>query len=219
MATRKLYGCVNSTSTLRALASLYEHEVEFEFFPVDLKNTEDQNTQTFLSLNPFGEEPAFQDRELILFESRAIMRCVSHAYAKPGKELVYIAPKLQGMATAWIDVEDHHFNPPASRLVTELVKKPKQGLTPDEAVVAEARSELAVVLDVYEQRLKETSSGFLGGDKLTSADLTHTPSLHYLMGTPSRELFETRPLLNSWCKELLARPAWAKVVDLVNKHT
>ncbi|GAB2243604.1 hypothetical protein Droror1_Dr00023732 [Drosera rotundifolia] len=180
MATRKLYGCVNSTSTLRALASLYEHEVEFEFFPVDLKNTEDQNTQTFLSLNPFGEEPAFQDGEPILFESRAIMRCVSHAYAKPGKELVYIAPKLQGLATTWIDVEDHRFNPPASRLVTELVEKPKQGLTPDEAVVAEAMSELAVVLDVYEQRLKETSSGFLGGDKLTSADLTHTPNLHYL---------------------------------------
>ncbi|GAB2226888.1 hypothetical protein Droror1_Dr00008685 [Drosera rotundifolia] len=170
-------------------------------------------------MEPFDEEPVFQDRELILFESRAIMRCVSHAYPKPGKELVYIAPKLQGMATARIDVEDHPFNAPASRLVTELVEKPKQGLTPDEAVVAEATSELAVVLDVYERRLKETSSGFLGGDKLTSADLTHTPNLYYLMGTPSRELFETRPLLNSWCKELLARPTWAKVVDLVNKHT
>ncbi|KAL9265177.1 Glutathione S-transferase-like protein [Drosera capensis] len=116
------------------------------------------------------------------------------------------------------DVEDHHFSPPASKLITELVEKPKLGLTPDEAVVAEAKSELTVVLDVY-QRLKKTSSGFLGGDKFTSADLTHSPNLHYLMGTPIRELFEPFSLLSSWCKELLTRPAWAKVVDLVRKHT
>ncbi|KAK9280870.1 hypothetical protein L1049_003761 [Liquidambar formosana] len=65
---------------------------------------------------PFGQVPVFQDEELTLFESRAIMRFISHAYQKSGKEQVFMTPKLQGIAAGWIDVEDHQFDPPASKL-------------------------------------------------------------------------------------------------------
>ncbi|GMH30995.1 hypothetical protein Nepgr_032838 [Nepenthes gracilis] len=145
------------------------------------------------------------------------MRCLSHAYPKAGKEQVYMAPKMQGIVAAWIDVEDHHFSPPASKLIAELVEKPRRGLPANQEVVSEAAAKLAAVLDVYEERL--TESEFLGGDKFTSADLTHLPNLYYLMATPvCMKLFETRPHVYRWCNAMLSRPAWAKVVDmLVNK--
>ncbi|GAB4829976.1 hypothetical protein Ancab_019620 [Ancistrocladus abbreviatus] len=172
MAAPKLYGSVDSTATMRALASLFDHEVEveFEFVAIDLK-AGDHQTPSFLSLSPFGEVPVFQEGGLTLFESRAIMRYISHSYPKPGKERVYMTPKMQGIVAAWIDVEDHHFNPPAAKLIAELVQKPKKGLVADQAVVAEGATELSLVLDVYEERL--TESEFLGGDKFTSAILAY----------------------------------------------
>ena len=148
-------------------------------------------------------------------ESRAIMRFITHYYRKPGTELVYEVPKLQGIAATWIDVEDHQFSPPAEKLRQELVDKAKKGLPMDKEVVAEAEAKLVKVLDVYEERLKH--SKYLGGDRFTSADLTHLPYLYHLMGTPVKQLFEERPNVSTWCKDILSRPCWSKVVEMVEK--
>ncbi|KAH7836435.1 hypothetical protein Vadar_001187 [Vaccinium darrowii] len=212
MAARKLYGSVESTTTMRALASLFEHELKFEFVRVDL-NAGDHKKEPFLTLSPFGTVPVFQDGDLILFESTTIMRCISHVYTNPRTEQVYVDPKMQGIAATWIDVEDHHFNPPASKLISELVFKPKNGLPTDEATVAVEEAKLAKVLDVYEERL--ANSEYLGGDKFTSADLTHLPNLYYLMRTPAKRLFDERPKVRAWCAAIMSRPAWAKVVEMV----
>nr|XP_023925317.1 glutathione S-transferase-like [Quercus suber]POE94798.1 glutathione s-transferase [Quercus suber] len=148
-------------------------------------------------------------------ESRAIMRFITHYYLKPGTELVYEVPKLQGIAATWIDVEDHQFSPPAEKLRQELVDKAKKGLPMDKEVVAEAEAKLIKVLDVYEERL--THSKYLGGDRFTSADLTHLPYLYHLMGTPVKQLFEERPNVSTWCKDILSRPCWSRVVEMVEK--
>ncbi|RVX20780.1 Glutathione S-transferase [Vitis vinifera] len=155
----ELYGALDSPSTMRALASLFEHDVEFELIPVDFQAGE---LKKMPSLSPFGELPVFQEGDLTLFESRTIMRYISHEYGKRGEEQVYEIPKLQGIAAAWIDVEDHQFDPPASKLIWELVFKPQKGLPTDEGVVEEEEAKLVKVLDVYEERL--SNSVFLGGD-------------------------------------------------------
>ena len=66
----------------------------------------------------------------------------------------------------------------------ELLEKPEKGLSADMKVVAEEEANLARVLDVYEERLKGCK--YLGGDKFTSADLTHLPNLYYLIKTPAK---------------------------------
>lgn len=214
MSGAKLYGAVESPETMRALASLYEHGLEFEFIPIDLKAGEHKK-QPFLSLNPFGEVPVFQEGDMTIFESRAIMRCISHIYPKPGKEQIFVEPKMQGIVAGWIDVEDHQFDPPASTLRWELVQKPKNGLATNEAIVAQMETQLGRVLDVYEERLEY--SKYLGADKFTSADLTHLPNLYYLMGTNVERLFRSRPHVSKWCNEILSRAAWRKVVEMVEK--
>ncbi|KAL9662919.1 hypothetical protein QQ045_027754 [Rhodiola kirilowii] len=142
------------------------------------------------------------------------MRFISHNYFTPDNEQVYVVPKLQGIASGWIDIEDHHFDPPASKLIWELVFKPKfTGRVPDEAIVAEEEAKLAKVLDIYEKRLGECK--FLGGDKFTSGDLTHLPCLYYLTGTPVERLFDERVLVSLWKKSIMSREGWKKVVEMV----
>uniref|UniRef100_A0A5B7BV10 glutathione transferase n=1 Tax=Davidia involucrata TaxID=16924 RepID=A0A5B7BV10_DAVIN len=147
------------------------------------------------------------------------MRSISHVYPNPGKEQIYMVPKMQGIAATWIDVEDHQFDPPASKLILELVYKPKNGLPSDQTAVSQEEAKLAIVLDVYEDRLAH--SKYFGGDKFTSADLTHLPNLYYLMATPAKRLFDHlfdhRPHVGAWCNDIMSRPAWTKVVEMVEK--
>ncbi|XP_028123056.1 glutathione S-transferase-like [Camellia sinensis] len=214
MAGRRVYGSLKSPATLKVLANLFEHDLDFEFVPVDLDNGEHKNKH-FLSMNPFGQVPVYEDGGIKQFESRAIIRCMAHEYGKKGEELIYWDAKKQAVVANWIDVEDHHFEPPALKLISELLIKPKKGFTPDEGIVAEAEAELAKVLDVYEARLEK--SKYLASEKYTIVDLLHIPNLQSLAGTPAKKLIESRPRVSSWCSDILARPAWSKVLDMQKK--
>ncbi|XP_047337222.1 glutathione S-transferase-like [Impatiens glandulifera] len=208
-----LYGSNDSKETMRVFASLFEHEVPFEFINVNIKP---KDHRSFLSQIPFGELPVYkeEDDDLVLFGSRAIMRYISHVYMIKGKEHVFVSPRMQGMVSSWIESEDHWFDPLASKLIYELIDKPKVGLPAEEAVVDETEDELAKILDLYEDQLKEND--YLAGDKFTSADLTHLPNLYYLIKTKTKRLFEERPRVAAWCALIMSRPAWAKVLAMVH---
>jgi glutathione S-transferase len=50
MAVRKVYGSLNSPATLKVLACLFEHDLDFEFVPVNL-NAGEHKKKPFLSMN------------------------------------------------------------------------------------------------------------------------------------------------------------------------
>ncbi|KAL6968476.1 glutathione transferase [Sarracenia purpurea var. burkii] len=139
---------------------------------------------------------------------------MAHQFGKdPNREpLISWDCRKQALVSNWVDVEDQHFEPPALKLISELVIKPNKGLAPDGGMVAEAEAELAKILDVYEARLAK--SKFLASEKYTIADVLHLPKLQSLLETPAKKLIESRPRVNAWCTEILARPAWAKVLDM-----
>ncbi|KAJ4700080.1 Glutathione S-transferase [Melia azedarach] len=128
-------------------ACLYEKELEFELVPVDMGSGEHKK-EPYLSLNPFGQVPAFEHGDQKLFESRAITQYIAHEFANKGTKLDCpgqpIAPLL-----VWKEVEAHQFDPPASKLNWELVFKPMFGTSTDTAAVEENEAKLAKVLDVY----------------------------------------------------------------------
>ncbi|KAF5948846.1 hypothetical protein HYC85_014803 [Camellia sinensis] len=202
MAGRRVYGSLKSPATLKVLANLFEHDLDFEFVPVDLDYGEHKNKH-FLSMNPFGQVPVYEDGGIKQFGQ--IIRCMAHEYGKKGDELIYWDAKKQAVVANWIDVEDHHFEPPARKLISELLVKPKK----------KAEAELAKVLDVYEARLEK--SKYLASEKYTIVDLLHLPNLQSLMGTPAKKLIESRPRVSSWCSDILSRPTWAKVLDMQKK--
>jgi len=115
-----------------------------------------------------------------------------------------------------MQVEDHQFDPVASKLAFEQIFKSIYGLTTDEAVVAEEEAKLAKVLDVYEARLKEFK--YLAGETFTLTDLHHIPAIQYLLGTPTKKLFTERPRVNEWVAEITKRPASEKVQWEISKR-
>jgi glutathione S-transferase len=115
--------------------------------------------------------------------------------------------------SVWSEVESLHYDKVASILVWELGIKTLFGIPLDSKVVEENEAKLDSILDVYEKRLSE--SKYMGGECFTLVDLHHVPSLHYLMKSQSKKLFESRPYVNAWVDDITARPAWSKVLAMI----
>lgn len=213
----KVHGSFVSPAVLRVFACLNEKDLESEYVPINMQAGEHKK-DPFLALNPFGQVPGFEDGDLKLFESRAINQYIAHAYADKGnQQLTFVQDaKKMGPVYVWMEVEAQKFDPAASKLVFELAVKPLLGMTADDSVVAEYEGKLGQVLDVYEARLGK--SKYLAGDCFTLADLNHLPGINYLMGTTARKVFDARPHVSAWCADILARPAWTKVLALQKHH-
>ena len=145
-------------------------------------------------------------------ESRAIAQYIAHEYASNGTQLICPDSKKMAIMSVWMEVEAHQYDPHAAKLCFELCIKPMLGLTTDPAAVEDLEAKLGKVLDVYEARL--TQSKYLGGDCLGLADLHHLPTLHYLLGSSAKKLFDSRPHVCAWVADITARPAWAKVIAM-----
>jgi len=212
MAPIKVHGSPLSTATQRVVACLYEKELEFEFVPVNM-GTGDHKKEPFISKNPFGQVPVFEDGDLTLFESRAITQYIAHTYADKGTQLLKMEDsKKMAVMSVWMEVEAHQFDRSTGKLAFEVVFKPMFGMTTDPAAVAEEEAKLNKILDVYEARLAQ--SKYIGGDSYSLADMHHLPNMGYLMETSYKSYFESRPHVNAWSKDILARPAWAKTKAL-----
>ncbi|CAH9140522.1 unnamed protein product [Cuscuta epithymum] len=212
----KVYGMVMSPAVLKVIACLKEKELDYEFVVVDFQAGE-LKKQPFLSLNPFGKMPAFQDGDLTLFESRAITQYIAHTYVDRGSQLVPRDHKEMAIMSVWMEVEAHEFDAAANKLNYEVNVKPMFGMVTDDAAAAKHEEALAKVLDVYEKRLQVSKC--LAGDCFTLVDLHHTPLIHYLMASKFKALFEARPHVDAWVRYILTRPAWLKVQELMKQNS
>ncbi|MQL97086.1 hypothetical protein Taro_029769 [Colocasia esculenta] len=231
MAAIKVHGLAFSTAAMRVLAVLHEKDLEFELVPVNMA-TGEHKKEPFLSLNmlsskqhinallpvylqPFGQIPAFEDGDLKMFESRAITQYLAHTYKDRGTELLFAEPKKMAEMSVWQEVEAQKYDPVAAKLCFQLFYKRMLGMgEPDEALAEELQVSLGKVLDVYEARL--AGSKYMSGDHFGLADLHHLPTVNCLMGTPAKAVFEARPNVSRWVADILARPAWAKVLAMQN---
>ncbi|KAE9466282.1 hypothetical protein C3L33_01806, partial [Rhododendron williamsianum] len=92
---------------------------------------------------------------------------------------------------------------------------PANGERSDLALVRNCENKLEKVLDIYEQRLSK--SNYLAGDSFTLADLSHLPGLRYLMDEAGLgHMVRNRKNVNSWWMEISSRPAWKKVMKLMD---
>ncbi|KVI12467.1 glutathione S-transferase PARB-like [Cynara cardunculus var. scolymus] len=207
----KVYGSMISTATLRVLLCLAEKDLDYELIFIDLATGEHKSPH-MLSNNPFGQIPAFEDGDIKLIESRAIMQYIVRKYADKGTELMSSDPKKMAEQSVWMEVESQKFEPATTKLIWELcMKRFLFGKKGDDAVVAELLPALGRLLDVYEARLSE--SKYLGGDGFSLADLYHVPVIKFLTEaeTKMKKLFHARPHVSAWVTDVLSRPACLKV--------
>jgi glutathione S-transferase len=213
MAPIKVHGVPLSPPVQRVLACLYEKDLEFEFVSVSMM-TGEHKSPAFVAMNPFGQVPAVEDGDIKLFESRAINNYISRRYADKGTQLIQESdPKKLALSSIWTEVEAQKYDPLASKVAFELAIKPVLGMVTDHAAAKESEEKLGKVLDVYEAHLAK--SKYLAGDSFTLADLHHLPTINYIFGTPSKEVFTSRPHVSAWCSAILARPAWTKVAAML----
>ncbi|KAG5534402.1 hypothetical protein RHGRI_022501 [Rhododendron griersonianum] len=164
---------------------------------------------------PFGQVPAIEEGDFRLFESRAIIRYYAAKKADYGPNLLGATLEERALVDQWLEVEAHNFNDLVYNLVLQLVVLPRMGERSDLALVHNCENKLEKVLDIYEQRLSK--SNYLAGDSFTLADLSHLPGLRYLMDEAGLgHMVRNRKNVNSWWMEISSRPAWKKVMKLMD---
>ncbi|XP_047060792.1 probable glutathione S-transferase GSTF1 [Lolium rigidum] len=215
MAPVKVFGSAAFTNVARVLVCLEEVGADYEIVDIDFHAKEHKGPE-HLARNPFGQVPAFQDGDLMLFQSRAISRYVLSKYKTDEVNLLREGdPEESTLVDVWLDVEALQYDPAMSSVFFQHRVVPALGGTPDETIIGESIEKLRKVLDVYEARL--TKRRYLAGDFVSLADLSHVPEAHYFMEMPYTAVFDSYPRVRAWLEDLFARPAAMKVVSLMTK--
>ncbi|XP_062004969.1 glutathione S-transferase F11-like [Rosa rugosa] len=208
----KVYGPVRAACPQRVMICLLEKGVEFEVVHVDLQAGE-QKQPHILARQPFGQVPAIEDGNFMLFESRAIVRYYAAKYADRGPNLLGTTLEEKALVDQWLEVESHNFNDLVYAVVLQLVVLPSMGETSDLALVRACEEKLKKVFDVYEERLSKST--YLAGSSFTLADLSHLPAIRFLMDEVKMgHLVTERKNVNAWWEKISNRPAWKKLMKL-----
>ncbi|XP_066398533.1 probable glutathione S-transferase GSTF1 [Miscanthus floridulus] len=216
MAPVKVFGPLLSPNVTRVILSLEEVGVEYEIVNVDF-NTGEHKSPQHLQRNPFGQLPAFQDGELMLFESRAISRHVLRKYKTSEVNLLREGNTSEAaLVDVWLDVEAHQYDPAIAPIIYQLIVVPMSGGTPDQKLIDESLEKMKKVLDVYEAQLSKHK--YLAGDFVSLADLSHLPYTVHFMATPFASVLDSYPSVKAWVHDLLSRPAVQRVISQFPKY-
>ncbi|VAI93464.1 unnamed protein product [Triticum turgidum subsp. durum] len=210
-AKAKVFGPARSTCVARVLVCLEEVGAEYELVHVHLPAGD--HKALYFALQPFGQVPAFQDGDLILFESRAISRYVLR---KGASDLLRQRSLAEAAAVdAWLDAEAHNFDRAMSAITFQCFVVPMfMGGMTDQRVVEENLEKLKVALGVYEERL--TRFKYLAGDFISLADISHCPMAHYLLASPCASVLDAYLRVKAWVDGMMDQPSVKKVMELMD---
>ncbi|WP_437280175.1 glutathione S-transferase N-terminal domain-containing protein [Sorangium sp. So ce375] len=202
----KIYGLAMSTCTQRALIVLAEKGSEAELVPVDLMKGEHKQP-AYLARHPFGVIPVLDDDGFTVYESRAIMRYLDQRLG--GAPLTPSDPKARAQMEQWISVEQSYFSPHVLTIIHQRLLGPMRGAQPDEAVVDQAKGEIAKAFDVVGKALAKQE--YLAGEAFSLADVSWMPYVQYLFVTGTGDVVTSNDHVNAWWKRVSARPSWKRV--------
>uniref|UniRef100_A0A0E0C215 glutathione transferase n=1 Tax=Oryza meridionalis TaxID=40149 RepID=A0A0E0C215_9ORYZ len=209
MAPAKVYGPAMSTNVMRILVCLEEVGAEYEVVPVNM-STGEHKRPPHISRNPFGQVPAFEDGDLTLFESRAISKYILR---KHGSDLLRESNLSESaMVDVWLEVESSHFDGATSPIIFQCFIVPMfMGGATDMGVVNESLENLKKALEVYQAQLSK--SKYLAGDFISLADISHFPTVYYLLASAHASVLEAYPRVKAWIDDVMQRPSVKKVTE------
>jgi glutathione S-transferase len=161
---------------------------------------EDQKSEAYRRLQPFGQVPAYQEGELVLFESGAIV----HHIAQRCEALMPADPAGRARVTAWMFAAMNSIEPQVQNLATiDLFYAQEEW--------AKARRPGAV--EILQKRLQDLAAwlgerDYLEG-RFTAADLLMTSVLRILRHT---NIVAQIPVLESYRLRCEARPAFQRAL-------
>ncbi len=196
-----LFGFERSTYVNIARLVLIAKGVAFEFSDTEAAMQAGQWT-----LHPFGRVPALRHKDLLLWETAAIVTYVDEAF--PGPPLQPTSVRDRAAMRAWMGSVDSYFYPwIVFRLVHERLVFRELGIDADEGVVAGALPEVRRILDVLERHLAANPT-WLAGDAPTLADYFMLPSITALGFTEEgRGMLAQTPAIGRWLASMATLPA------------
>jgi glutathione S-transferase len=200
-----LWGRLSSANVQKAVWALEELGLSYEHVPLGGRFG-GTNDPTYLAMNPNGLVPTLRDGDLILWESHAIVRYLAATY---GVDSLFPAdPRERAIVDQWTDWTATTFQPAWINVFWLLVRTP--ALDQDRAAIDKAVAATSRYFGILDQRLGQAP--FLGGDRLTYADIVAGVSL-YRWTTMEID----RPLLPNveyWHARLSERAAFRKAVNV-----
>lgn len=170
-------------------------------YDVKLIGFEDQPTEAYRALQPFGQVPAYTDGGLTLFESGAIVLHV----AESSEALLPAEPDARARAITWMFSALNTLEPPIQNLaVIDLFCAEEDW----------AKARRPAEVDWVKRRLVELAARlgdrtYLDGERFTAGDLLMATVLRNLRQT---DLLAAEPSLAAYLARCEARPAFQKAL-------
>ena len=161
---------------------------------------EDQKSEAYRRLQPFGQVPAYEEGDLVLFESGAIV----HHIAQRSTALMPVDPAGRARVTAWLFAAMNSIEPHI------------QNLTAIDLFYAQedwAKARRPGAVEAVQKRLQDLAA-WLGDrnyleDRFTAADLLMTTVLRFLRHT---DIVAQIPVLENYRLRCEARPAFQRAL-------
>jgi glutathione S-transferase len=165
-----------------------------------LINFGDQSSESHRTLQPFGQIPVYQEGELTLFESGAIVLHI----AERSVALMPSDPDARSRVKQWIFAALNTLEPHIQQLVAnDLFRNTEEWKT-----VSRPAVEQMVNKRLLELSAQLSGHAFLEGS-FTAADLMMSQVLRLLRHT---RLVSEQPTLAAYCRRCEARPAFKKAL-------
>ena len=198
----KLYDRHTSPNCQRTRVVLYEKNLPYETFPVDLVKKE-QKKPEFLQMNPYGKVPVLVDGDTILYESCIINEYLEDKYPSP--PLLPKDPGQRAKIRIGIDYGVNGTYGSYEKLRNEMLKLENER---DAAVLTQARSELKGLLQRFEDQIGDKP--YLAGD-FSLLDVAVIPRFLRL-GVWGALVGPGLPRLVSWLERIKTRSSIQKIV-------
>jgi glutathione S-transferase len=201
-ATMKLYDFAFSPNSRKVRAVAYELGLQLEHVNVDLLRGE-QRAPAFLAKNPNGRVPVLEDRDLILWESTAIMR-----YLANGTALIPSTRRASAEMDRWIAWQLAHLGPALSKVAFErIVKKLSARGEPDLARIEEGTAEFAQMNAILDGALADRE--YVAGS-LSLADFAL--AAHYSLAGAAGLSVAAHPRVEAWLARMCARDSMKRAL-------
>ena len=204
MSTLQIIGAPQSNFVWACRIACAEKELPYELTAVF------PHTPEVDAIHPFGKIPAMRHGDVTLFESRAILYYIDHAF--PGAPLAPRDPAGGAQVEQWISVVNTTIDPLIMRqyLLGYFFPGTPDG-SPNRTVIDAAAAKMEPHFAVLDRAVGKT--GFLVGNALSLADINLLPILYYMSKLPeSGAMLKAKPNLAGYVERLLARKTIADTV-------
>ena len=202
----KIYGRITSSNVMKVLWAAAELGLEYErvdagmaFGVVD--------TPEYRAMNPNGRVPTLVDGDLTLWESNAIVRYLAAKHDAGG--LWPTDPATRADLDRWMDWQQTTQNPAMTPVFWGLVRTPPAER--NQAAIDAGIAQSIAAFGIVNARLADRD--WLGGDRLTMADIPLGPNLHRFFNLPFER--PDLPHLRAYYDRMLTRPGYAAHIAAV----